>query len=258
MDKVERKMRFLKFKETVIGIFAAALLVSLVVFLYRHETGKQNRELAKRIAEISPKGGPPETIEGLRQAIALYEDQIERNVREGAQTGSYWKILAIRLSDRGLYNDSLAAFEKAIYYNGDDPTLFHLTGVAAANIAKNILAATAAADKEREQYFKYAENAYLRAIELDGRYTRPMYGLAVLYVFELDRPQDALPYLERYMSIQPSSVDGLAVLARAYFMLKRYSQAIETYEQIISKTKNKDIQMEAINNIDFIQRRMYE
>jgi tetratricopeptide (TPR) repeat protein len=258
MNKIERKFAFLKFKETVIGLFAVVILVSLVIFLYKNETSKQNRELAKRIGELSPKGGPPETIDGLRQAIAIYEEQIERNVREGVQTGTYWKILAIRLSDTGMYNDSLAAFERALYFQGDDPTLYYLIGVAAANVAKSIVGFNVSSDAERERYFRLAENSYLRAIDMDKLYARPLYGISVMYVFELNRPADAIPYLERLIETQTNNIDALAVLARAYYMMEHYSRAVETYETIISKTKNKDIQMEALNNIDIIQRRLYD
>jgi len=247
-----------KLKEIILAIIIIAVTVALINYMYRNQAGKYSRELTKRIAELSPRGGPPETIEGLRQAIALYEDQIERNVREGAQTGVYWKILAIRLADKNLHNDALAALERAIYYNTEDAILYYLTGVSAANIAKSLVGFSISDEKERERYYKLSEASYLRALEVDVTYTKPMYGLSVLYVFELDRPQDAIPYLERYLTIQSNDVSAMFVLARAYYMTENLTKAVEQYDKIISRTKDQKIREEALINRDIIQGRLYE
>ena len=140
-----------RIKEIIIGIIFVLVIGSIIFLVYR-STGSQNRELARRMAEISPRGGPPETIDGLRRAIALYEEQIERNVREGAQTGVYWKILAIRLADRNMHQDALAALERAVYFHAEDPVLFNLTGVSAGVVAKSIVGFSANAQREKEHY----------------------------------------------------------------------------------------------------------
>jgi len=245
-------------KETVLATLLLIAICAFVYFVYKQALQKTNRELAKRIAELSPRGGPPETIDGLRKAIALYEDQIERNVREGAQTGTYWKILAIRLADKNMHNDALEAFERAIYYNTEDPTIYYLTGVSAASAAKSLVGFSSSSDRDKNRLYRLSENSYLRALELDATYVRPMYGLGILYVFELDRPQEAIPYLERYLKINVSDVSAMFVLARAYYSTGNYSEALECYDRIINKTKNKDIKEEAFKNKDTIQGIIYE
>jgi len=247
-----------RLKEILTGILVIAVVGTAFYFIYQNITTKTHRDLAKRIAELSPKGGPPETIDGLRKAIALYEDQIERNVREGAQTGVYWKILAIRLADKKMHNDALKAFERAIYYNTEDPTIYYLTGVSAASAAKSLVGFSATEQKEKEKLYKLSENSYLRAMELDITYTKPMYGIAILYIFELDRPQEAIQYLERYLKILTSDISAMFVLARAYYTTENYSGAVELYDKIISRTKDKKIKEEAQNNKDTIQGLIYE
>jgi tetratricopeptide (TPR) repeat protein len=247
-----------KFKEFILAVLVLSIIVSLVYLMYQRESSKTSRELAKRMAEISPRGGPPETIEGLRRAIALYEDQIERNVREGAQTGVYWKILGTRLADRGMDSDALAALERAIYFNTEDPFLFYLTGVSAARVAKSKVGFSANAEREREHYYRLSENSHLRALELDITYTRAMYALGVLYAFELDRPQDAIVQLERYLQIQSSDVSAMFVLARAFFMMHNFSRAIEIYDRIIDRTRDQKLKQEAMVNKDLILGMMYE
>ncbi|MDR0465542.1 MAG: tetratricopeptide repeat protein [Treponema sp.] len=246
-----------RFKEFVAAILIISAVGALLYFMYQRGSTKTNRELADRIAQISPRGGPPETIDGLRKAIALYEDQIERNVREGAQTGVYWKILATRLADRNMHNDALSALERAIYFNSEDAFLYYLTGVSASFVAKSIVGFSANDVNERERYFNLSERAYLRALEIDITYTRPMYALGVLYVFELERPQDAITYLDRYLLIQTSDYQAMFVLARAHFMLENFTQAIDIYDRIINRTKNMSEKDEALNNRDYIQGIIY-
>jgi len=247
-----------KLKEFLMAFIILFAVGSFVYFIYQSGSGKQNRELARRMIEISPRGGPPETIEGLRQAIVLYEDQIERNVREGVQTGVYWKILATRLADRGMHNDALSALERAVYFNAEDPTLYYLTGVSAGIVAKSTVGFSPNAERERERYYRLAENSYKYALELDITYTRAMYGLGVLYVFELDRPQEAIVHLERYLSILPSDVYTMFILARAYYMIEDHSRAVELYDRIADRTKDKKIREEAFNNRDLVMGRLYE
>ncbi|MDR0441795.1 MAG: tetratricopeptide repeat protein [Treponema sp.] len=247
-----------KLKEFVIGILILFIVGMLVRFVYLNESTKSHRHLAKRISELSPRGGPPETIDGLRKAIALYEAQIELNVKEGAQTGSYWKILAIRLADKGMHQDALAALERAIYYNAEEAILYNLTGVSAGIVAKSIVGFSTNAEKEREHYYRLSENSYLRAMQIDELYLKPMYGLAVLYVFELDRPAEAIPYLERYLKMQTSDISAMFILARAYYLTERFSQAIELYDRIIARTKDAKIKAEAQNNRDIVMRLDYE
>jgi tetratricopeptide (TPR) repeat protein len=247
-----------RLKEIFLAIVVISVTAALIMYVFRNQAGKSSRELAKRITELSSRGGPPETFEGLRQAIALYEDQIERNVREGAQTGVYWKILAIRLSDKNMDNDALAALERAIYYNTEDSVLYYLTGVSAARVAKSFVGFSAGDERERERYYKLSETSYLRALEIDATYARPMYGLSILYVYELDRPEDAIPYLERYLTIQSSDVSAMFVLASAYYMTENFSKAIEQYDRIVSRTKDQNIREKALFNKDSIQGMFYE
>ena len=252
------KIDMKKFKEFLFVIAILAIAGALVHFIYTNTSTRPSRELAKRMAELSPRGGPPETIDGLRQAIALYEDQIERHVREAAQTGVYFKILATRLADRGLHNDALAALERAIYYNTEDAAIYYMTGVSAGHVGKSIVGFSPNAERERELYFNLAENSYLRALEIDITYTRPMYGLAVLYVFELDRPQDAIVQLERYLQIQVSDINAMFLLARAYFMTRELSRAGDIYLRIADRTKNKEIREQALELRDQIQGMIYD
>jgi tetratricopeptide (TPR) repeat protein len=243
----------IKVKDAIIGLFVLVSFGILIVMVYHYEIEKGHRDLAKRIVGLSSKSGPPETIDGLKQAIALYEKQIEFNVKTGAQTGVYWKILAIRLSDKGMHKDAIEAFDRALYYNASDPTLFYLTGESASVAAASTLGFNDNAGFERERYQQLAESSYLRAIELDPTYAKPKLGLGILYTFDLDRPADAVTHLERYLQIVPNDIRSMFVLARAYFMTGDNERAVELYDRIIYKSKDPKVKSEAQNNRAYIK-----
>ena len=243
----------IRVKDAIIGIFVLVSFGILVSMVYHYEIDKGHRDLAKRIIGVSSKGGPPETIEGLKQAIALYEKQIELNVKIGAQTGVYWKILAIRLADKKMHNEALQAFERALYYKGDDPTIFYLTGESASIAAANTLDFKPDSASERQRLLNLAESAYLRAIELDPTYAKPKLGLGILYTFDMDRAADAIPHLDRYIQINSRDASGMFVLARAYFMTGENDRAIDLYNRIISRSKDPKVKAEAKKNIEMIR-----
>jgi tetratricopeptide (TPR) repeat protein len=249
-------------KEMVVGIVVIVVIGLGAVGAYSYRNYVIRNNIAYRIAALSA-GGPPETIEGLRAAIKDYEKQIEQHVKDAAQTGVYWKILASRLQDRGLHNEALKALEQAIYYNGEDATLFYMTGVSAAVVAKSSLGfpgtgANQGGVSERDRYFAIAEAGYRRAIELNDRYARPRYGLGILYVFELNRPVEAIPHLERFLEQSSNDVEAMFVLARAYYMAGLSRPAVDLYDRIINRTKDAAKRAEAEKNKDFVLGLSYE
>jgi len=243
----------IRVKDAIIGLFVVVSFGAIIVMVYHFEMEKGHRDLAKRIVGLSPKGGPPETIDGLKNAIALYERQIDFNVKTGAQTGVYWKILAIRLADRGMHKDALDAFERALYFKADDPTIFYLTGESASIAAASTLDFNSNSVAERERYQRLAETAYLRAIDLDTTYAKPKLGLGILYTFDLDRPADAVLHLDRYLQIVPNDIRAMFVLARAYYMTGENDRAVDLYNRIISRSKDPKVKAEAQNNIEIIR-----
>ncbi|MDR1374346.1 MAG: tetratricopeptide repeat protein [Treponema sp.] len=240
-------------KEVLTGFLIIAVIAVGAAISYTYVKAKNRNTLAGALAELSPRGGPPETIEGLRRAIVLYEEELNRYVDTAAQTGVYWKILASRLQDRRLHVEALDALERAIRYHPGDATLLYMTGVSAAVVAKSSLDFGESREHEnRIRYYSLAESAYLQAIALDDAYARPCYGLGVLYVFELNRPADAIPYLRRVLELRGNDADALFVLARAYYMTGQRKEALDAYDRIISFTKDKAKKAEAENNRRFI------
>jgi tetratricopeptide (TPR) repeat protein len=243
-------------KEALFGLlFILAVCVGFI-WLNMYQSGKSRNDLAVRIAGLGANASPS-TIEELKTAIAMYEKKIEAHVKDAAQTGIYWKILASRFQDRGLHNEALKALEQAIYYTPENQVLHYQTGLSAAAAAKANHDFPGTENRERARLFSLAEKSYLRAIELDERYLNPRYGLGVLYVFEFDRPEEAVPHLEKYLEISKSDVDAMFILARAYFMIENFEAAVDLYDRIIGITRDETKRHEAQNNRFSAMERLY-
>jgi tetratricopeptide (TPR) repeat protein len=220
-------------KEIVIGLMLICVIAAVIVGVSFWQKDRARTTLAGRIAEMG-RGGPPQGIKDLKEAIALYEKEIEQHVKDAAQTGVYWKILATRLQDRSLYGEALDAFERAIYYLPEDHSLHYMRGLSAAIVAKSRY------DNPTEQahYFNLAEHAYLRAIELAPDYSRPRYSIAVLYVYELGLPEEAIPHLTRYLELSRNNVDGILLLAAAQYMSGNDNEALALCDLAVTVTKD--------------------
>ncbi|MDR0557400.1 MAG: tetratricopeptide repeat protein [Treponema sp.] len=229
-------------KETAIGVIVIVSIALLAIGGAVLRKLSARSQEAARIADISNSKNA-QTIDDLKKTIAAYENQLEQFLKASAKSGTYWKILAARLQDKNQHGEALEALQNAIQYNPEDTALFYMTGVSAGVMAKSELDFPGGENK-REEYYRLAEEGYMRAIELNGRYDRPLYGIGILYVFELDRPSEAIPYLQRYIDLNSGNPEGAAdamfVLARAYYAIGEYRRTIEQYDGILSVSKNKN------------------
>jgi tetratricopeptide (TPR) repeat protein len=231
----------------VIGAFVFLIMAGGIAFIFYYQKNKERVDQAMAISAYGPRKGVPREIEDLQRAIKVYEKQLDRHVRDAAQTGVYWKILGTRFSEKGMHIEALDAFQNAMRYNTEEAVLYYLTGVSAGRAGKFALEFDRDAN-EAAHYYQLSEEAYIRAIDLDEGYSLALYGLAVLYAFELNRPLDAIPRIERYMELRSGDIDAMFVLARCYYMSGQYQRALDQYDMIISTTKDARRQAEAEEN----------
>jgi tetratricopeptide (TPR) repeat protein len=198
---------------------------------------------------MESKGLLPSTIAEIKEGIALYEKEVERTVEASGKIGYYYKLLAMRYLDEASYGEALTAAKKAIEYAPTNPNLFYIAAVCSAYMAKAEIGLSG--DKgllAKAEYYRASEAGYLRALELEPRNTKAMYGLAVLYVYELDRAEEAESYLNGILDIEKNNVDAMFLRASVYYLTGRYEDAANEYDRIISITKVSERKKEAERN----------
>jgi len=225
------------------------LAVSAAVLLL---TGcpKSNKSII-RMQKLEEGVDSPSTEAELKEAIAKYQDRIADNQLASSQVGIWYKMLAVRYLDNKMYGEALKNFQNAIKFHPTNQNLFYYVGLCAGYMAKASLdynATGASSTTEKYNYLKLAESAYLRAIELEPKYGRALYGLGILYVFELDQSEKAIPHLEKLLSFDTRNFDAMFVLARAYYMQREFDKAASLYDKIASQTKSEERKNEALAN----------
>ena len=165
------------------------------------------------------------------------------------QVGIWYKILGNRYLDNKMYGEALKAFQKALEYYPNNQNLYYWVGVCAGYMSHAAMDFGGTGSSEMKyNYLKLAEEAYLRAIEIEDRYVRALYGLGVLYVFELDESEKAIPYLEKLLTIDTKNIDAMFVLARAYYSSYEFDKAVAMYDKIIATTKSEEKKASAEEN----------
>src|SRR5574344_74939 len=200
----------------------------------------------KRMEKMEEGVGNPTTKEEYEEAIKKYEKRAMDLVSTESQVGIWYKILGTRYLDQRMYGKALTAFQTAIRYYPDNANLYYYIGVCGGYMATASLDFNATGSTtDKFNYLKLSEQGYLRALELDPKYYRAMYGIGVLYVFELDQSAKAIPYLEKFLETQTKDTDGMFVLARAYYTTFEFDKAIVLYDKIIKLNPNKEKVAEA-------------
>ena len=224
--------------------------ISLILFvsLLLVSCGVANKTII-RYQKMEEGVSSPTTVEELKDAIKKYQERVADIQLAQSQIGIWYKMLGTRYIDQKMYGEALKCFQEALKYYPDNQNLYYYVGVCAGYMSHSAMDFGASGSSEvRYNYLRLAEDAYLRAISIEDRYVRALYGLGVLYVFELDEPEKALPYLEKAVSIETRNIDALFVLARAYYSSYEFEKAAATYDKIIATTKSAETKATAEEN----------
>ncbi len=186
---------------------------------------------------------PEERIENLKKGVSFYSRDVERTIKSSKQTGIYYRMLALEYMSLEMYNEALKNIEKAVEYFPTSPMLFYYGAVSSAQMSKAVF------DNERaSEYLETAEQYYLRAIALDPVYNEALYGISVLYIFEMNKPFAAEPFLERLIARSRTNYDAMFMLARVRILKGETDKAIELYSSIEENAKDDAVRAKAKEN----------
>ena len=204
----------------------------------------------RRLQELEEGVSSPNTEAELKDAIRKYERRVDDIIIAEGRIGIWYKILGSRYMDQKMYKKALKAFQSALEYYPENPNLFYQAGLAASLTAKNSLDfELTGTDIEKKRYFALAVSAYNRALEIEPKHSKAVYALSVLYIFELNRPAEAIPILEKIAEWEKKPIDHLFLLGAAYYMTGENEKAIAVYERIIEISSSAEKKAKAESNI---------
>lgn len=235
------------------------LLLSLAAVLTSCSKGKDKGFLEEILSleARAAKGAPASSIEDLKSAIERYGAEVQTTAAAMEKAAGYWRLLAFKYLEKGLYGDAYDTALVALRHYPDNSGLYYVAGVSAAYLSKTASAEKGGGKEARLAWLAASENAYKRSLEINPRSSRSLYGLAVLYTFELDRHEAALAPIETLLSIESKNVDALFVYARALYGTGRLEDAAAAYDKIISTTVVDEKKQMALENKKRILEELY-
>ncbi|MCR5217192.1 hypothetical protein [Treponema sp.] len=224
------------FAAALVFIFAGAFMTSC----------DSNYKTVKRMQKMEEGIDHPTTKEELMEAIKKYDKRAIDLVTSQAQVGIWYKILGTRYLDEQMYYQAYEAFDKARVYYPSNANIYYWMGVCAGFMANSVLVYDINGKYDEEKmtqkhnYLLLCEQAYLQALSLNQKYYKAMYGIGVLYVFQMQEYEKAIPYLERFLETQTKNIKGMETLANAYACSGSLDKSISLYDKIIKLNPNKE------------------
>ncbi len=213
-----------------------------------------NSAFLRRMQDMEMGIQHPSTVQELKTAIKKYNTKVNTIILAEQRTAIWYKMLGQRYMDNKMYKKALSAFQSALELYPENQNVFYKIGVCAGILAKSSMPyPDSTPEKSKQDYFDLSLAAYKRALEIDPSYTRAAKALSVLYLFELNRPQEAIPLLEPIAAREKKPLETLFLLGRAYFMTDQPDKAIESYDRIITISGSAEQRAEAERNKAFVQ-----
>ena len=201
--------------------------------------------------ESRPYEGVPlseERVNELRTDIKEYEDEVDSMVQDYGRIASFQKMLANELIQAEMYEPALDALERAMEIQNENAVLFYLAGVAAARSARaHIL------DGEETDYLDKAERLFREALELRPDYHDALFGVAVLLAFDLDRPDDALPYAQKLSRLETGEPSVKFLLANILVRNGMNEEAAAVYDELARSAPSAEQRQQARENRDALE-----
>lgn len=234
------------------------ILYSIIMLFYATSCTKSVKTIV-RMQKLEEGVSNPSSVEELQEAIQKYQERVVDLQTATSQIGIWYKMLGTRYLDQNMYGEALESFKKAVEIYPDNQNLYYYIGLCAGFMSHTALDYSASGSNlAKFNYLKLSEDAYLRAIQIEPRYVRALYGLGVLYVFELKQAEKAIPHLELLLTIDTNHIDAMTVLAGAYYATGDYDKAIDMYDRIISHTKSEEKKQMAQENKNIILEKTYD
>lgn len=203
----------------------------------------RNRDLAERVYELEKVGSgeeEPEKIREIKKEIDRWEKELNDAIDAARHTGRFYKTLGLKYMDYKMFGPAGQSFSRAIEITPENARLYYYRAV-----ANGRLAVSRDDAQQKAEELASVEEDYRRAISLEARFMPPYYSLAVLYIYELERPFEAEPYLEAYLDVERS--DGRALLLHGQLLeqMNRPEDAMDVYRRLLSLTDYKAEQAQA-------------
>jgi len=148
--------------------------------------------------------------------------------------------LAAGLNEFGIYNSAISNLLEAKKIRPVDKDVYYYLGVSYSQLSR-----VAKSDGQTSVIRGKAYEVYRQALKIDPRYTKAMYGLSMLYLY--DKQYDAaVKLLNRVIVLKPKGRKAYFALARTYYGQGKYRKAESIYQMLLEIIPKKDYRRKVI------------
>lgn len=213
------------------------LLASLLI-----SCGDQDADIEKmagRMAEldgVEMSATDEERVKELMFRIEKMETDIGEVLDRQNNKSEFIKLLGLKYMDYRMWPLAKDAFDQALTITPENSRLHYYRAVCLGQQAK-----LESNPGLRLAGLKEAEEDYLIALRLEPHYSSAAYGLAILYVFELDRVYEAERILDDLLDTDPSFLKALMLRGQLYEQEENNPAAIEMYRRIVELGRDSEM-----------------
>lgn len=211
-------------------IFTIVLFL-LTILTFSGCKNKKRDDLVSQVYETETNGGfnRDKRIKELTKDIKKIEKDLDDVLDKYEKIGNFQRALGIKMMHYKMYLKAYEHFNKAIDFYPNSEMLQYYRGIAAGQYALS-----QDSDSTRRDFIQKAQKSYEYSIKLNPRFVKGLYALSILYVYELDRPEDAKPLLDRLLSISSREFDAMLLRALLYEKDGELQDALELYDKVLS------------------------
>ena len=225
------------------------LLTVLILF----SCSREDRDLYERLETTEYGEISSEREAELKADIKANKEILEEKIEAARGLGSTYKMLGKLYLENEMYLLALEQFREASMIYPENPILYYYAGLCSARYGK-----ASVEDTEKFEYISSAEKYYKKAVEIDEKYSKAVIALSVLYLYELDKPDEAAVILNNLIQYESRNFEAMFLLANSYIQAGRVDEAVSVYETIEKSADSKTYKNQAEINRKKLEENVYD
>ena len=227
------------------------LLLFTVIILI--SCSREDRDLYDRLESTEYGEISSEREAELKEDIRINKEILESKIEAARGLGSSYKMLGKLYLENEMYLLALDQFREAAKIYPENPILYYYAGLCSARYGK-----ASVEDTEKYEYISNAEKYYKKAVEMDEKYSKAVIALSVLYLYELDKPEEAAVILNTLIQYESRNFEAMFLLANSYIQAGRTDEAVSLYEKIEKTADSKTYKRQAEKNRKELEENIYD
>ena len=229
------------------------VIILLLIMVILGCTSKKTKNLGSQTYETEENKGAnkDERIKEITEEIKKIEKDLEETLENYQKLGNFQRSLGIKMMHYKMFFKAYEHFNNAIDFYPNSEMLHYYRGVAASQYALS-----QDEDVVRRDYLNRALYSHEHSIKINPRFTKGLYALSILYVYEFDRSNDAKPLLDRLLDISTREFDAMILRALLHEKDGELNAALDLYDRVLSLSKKESHIIKADTNRDKILSRL--